>query len=305
MLELRRLSKRYGDAVALDQLSFEVAEGRLFGFVGPNGAGKTTAMRIVIGVLEPDSGEVRWRGSPLDHASRARIGYMPEERGLYAKMRVAEQLTYFAQLRGLARARAAARAREWLERLGIGDRAGDRVEELSLGNQQRVQLAAALVHEPELLICDEPFSGLDPVGVDLLSDVLIEETRRRGVPVVFSSHQLELVERLCEGVAIIKDGRLVASGRVEDLRQERGGRRWRAELVDAGDGWAESLVGVRRVAEHVFELADGDDPQRLLAAALETGAVARFGPEQPTLAELFRDVVSEDAERNAAGPAAA
>jgi ABC-2 type transport system ATP-binding protein len=187
----------------------------MFGFVGPNGAGKTTTMRIIMGVLAPDAGEVRWNDEPLHTSMRARFGYMPEERGLYPKMRVKKQLSYLAALHGVADADAA--ADRWIDRLGLTERAGDRVEELSLGNQQRVQLAAALVHEPELLVLDEPFSGLDPVGVDVLSGVLLDYART-GVPVVFSSHQLELVERLCEAVAIIKDGRLVASGTVEELR---------------------------------------------------------------------------------------
>jgi ABC-2 type transport system ATP-binding protein len=199
----------------------------MFGFVGPNGAGKTTAMRIILGVLGADRGEVRWRERPVDAGVRRRFGYMPEERGLYPKMRVRAQLTYLASLHGVAAPEAA--ADRWIERLGLSDRAEDRLEALSLGNQQRVQLAAALVHEPELLVLDEPFSGLDPVGVDVLSGVLAEYAAT-GVPVVFSSHQLELVERLCEAVAIIKDGRLVASGPVEDLRGP--GRRVVREVVE-------------------------------------------------------------------------
>jgi ABC-2 type transport system ATP-binding protein len=199
----------------------------MFGFVGPNGAGKTTAMRIILGVLGADRGEVRWRERPVDAGVRRRFGYMPEERGLYPKMRVRAQLTYLASLHGVAAPEVA--ADRWIDRLGLGDRAEDRVEALSLGNQQRVQLAAALVHEPELLVLDEPFSGLDPVGVDVLSGVLAEYAAT-GVPVVFSSHQLELVERLCEAVAIIKDGRLVASGPVEELRGP--GRRVVREVVE-------------------------------------------------------------------------
>ncbi len=187
----------------------------MFGFVGPNGAGKTTTMRIILGVLAADSGEVRWREAPVTPATRRRFGYMPEERGLYPKMRVRAQLSYLAALHGVAEPQAA--ADRWIERLGLTERADDRVEALSLGNQQRVQLAAALVHEPELLVLDEPFSGLDPVGVDVLSGVLADYAAT-GVPVVFSSHQLELVERLCDAVAIIKDGRLVASGTVDELR---------------------------------------------------------------------------------------
>src|SRR5829696_3169919 len=237
VLELRGLTRRYGEVLALDDVSFTVGEGQMFGFIGPNGAGKTTTMRIVLGVLEPDGGEVRWRGRPVDLETRTRFGYMPEERGLYPKMRVLDQLAYFASLHGLARAEASSAAERWLERLGIADRARDRVESLSLGNQQRVQLGAALVHGPELLVLDEPFSGLDPVGVDVLSGVL-QGLADDGVPVVFSSHQLELVERLCESVAIVKDGRLVASGRVEELR-ERGtsGPTVRVAVPGAGEGW--------------------------------------------------------------------
>jgi ABC-2 type transport system ATP-binding protein len=191
-------------------VSFSVAPGQMFGFVGPNGAGKTTTMRIVMGVLAPDSGEVRFNGRAPE---RSRFGYMPEERGLYPKMRVRRQLAYFAALHGAPESA----ADQWIERLGLTERADDRVEELSLGNQQRVQLAAALVHEPEVLVLDEPFSGLDPVGVDVLSGVL-RDYAATGVPVIFSSHQLDLVERLCEAVAIIAGGRLVASGTVDELR---------------------------------------------------------------------------------------
>jgi ABC-2 type transport system ATP-binding protein len=216
-LDIDRLSKRYGSIVALDEMTFDVRAGEIFGFVGSNGAGKTTTMRIVLGVLAADAGEVRWAGQLIDAASRRRIGYMPEERGLYPKMKVGEQLVYFARLHGMSATAASAAAHRWAERLGIDGRFGDDVQALSLGNQQRVQLAAALVHDPAILVLDEPFSGLDPVGVDVLSGVLLDYART-GVPVVFSSHQLELVERLCEAVAIIKDGRLVASGTVEQLR---------------------------------------------------------------------------------------
>ena len=211
------MRRRYGELVALDGLSLSVEAGQMLGFVGPNGAGKTSALRIVVGVLEPDSGHVLWRGRPVDARARARFGYMPEERGLYPKMRVRAQLSYLAQLHGLGAGEAARATDRWIERLGIRARSDDRVEELSLGNQQRVQLAAALVHDPELLVLDEPFSGLDPAGVDALSEILAERARA-GVPVVFSSHRLELVERLCDAVAIVDSGRLVAAGSVSDLR---------------------------------------------------------------------------------------
>ena len=296
MLEVIDLSRRYGDIVALDHLSFSVEPGQLFGFVGPNGAGKTTTMRIILGVLEPDGGEVRWRGKHVDLETRARFGYMPEERGLYPKMRVLDQLAYFASLHGLTRAAATEAATGWLERLGIADRAGDAVESLSLGNQQRVQLGAALVHGPELLVLDEPFSGLDPVGVDVLSGVL-QGLADEGVPVVFSSHQLELVERLCESVAIVKDGRLVASGRVEELREQgAGGQTVRVAVAGSGDDWLARVPGaevVGRGPEGVLvALRDGVGPDALLDAARSAGSVTHFAHERPTLTELFRKAVA-------------
>jgi ABC-2 type transport system ATP-binding protein len=283
-LELIDLTRRFGDRVALDGVSFAVEPGQLFGFVGPNGAGKTTAMRIVLGVLAADRGEVRWHGRSVGPAARARFGYMPEERGLYPKMRVRTQLAYLAALHGAD----ASAADRWIDRLGLTERAGDRVEQLSLGNQQRVQLAAALVHEPELLVLDEPFSGLDPLGVDVLSGVLAEYAAT-GVPVVFSSHQLELVERLCEAVAIIKDGRLVASGRVADLR--RAGTRSdvvRVEVEGALDGWLDAVPGARRHGD----LIEGAPPDAVLDAARAAGTVTYFAHVKPTLTELFREAVA-------------
>src|SRR5690606_1673878 len=189
----------------------------IFGFVGSNGAGKTTTMRIILGVLRPDAGEVRWDGRPVDLDVRRRIGYMPEERGLYPRMKVGEQLVYLARLHGLSPEAARTAMEHWTEVLGVAHRREDHVEKLSLGNQQRVQLASALVHDPELLVLDEPFSGLDPVAVDVMSGVL-RERAQQGVPVIFSSHQLELVERLCDRVGIISGGRMVADGTIDELR---------------------------------------------------------------------------------------
>jgi ABC-2 type transport system ATP-binding protein len=294
VLELQGLSRRYGDVVALDDLSFTVREGQMFGFIGPNGAGKTTAMRIILGVLEADAGEVLWRGRPMDDEARRRVGYMPEERGLYPKMRVRDQLEYFARLHGLSLHDAQEATTYWTERLGVAERAGDRVEALSLGNQQRVQLAAALVHGPELLVLDEPFSGLDPVGVDALAEVLAEQAAN-GVPVIFSSHQLGLVERLCEAVAIINRGRLVAAGPVEELRASGGERRWQVEVADAAGDWASGLDGVTVLEKdngRVVLAVDGDE-QRVLHAARAAGRVTLFSAVQPSLAQLFRQAVQE------------
>jgi ABC-2 type transport system ATP-binding protein len=292
-LELVEVDKGFGDIRALDGVSFAVGNGELRGFVGPNGAGKTTAMRIILGLLAPDAGVVRRRGRPIDE-ERRRIGYMPEERGLYAKMPVHEQLVYLAELRGFARSVAASSAGRWLERLGLADRVDDPVDELSQGNQQRVQLASALVHEPDALVLDEPFSGLDPVGVDLLASALEREVGVRGVPVLFSSHQLELVEQLCDTVTILSHGRVIADGPVGELRRRRVGRRFELD-VDAPDRrWLERLSGVKPVGGAVVELDDGVDPQAVLDAARRAGRVRRFGSATPTLAELFRDVVADD-----------
>ncbi len=295
MLELEALSRRFGDIVALDGVTFAVAPGQICGFVGRNGAGKATAMRIVLGLLAPDGGDVRWRGERVDGEARRRFGYMPEERGLYPKMRVDQHLAYMARLHGFDAADARAAAERWMQRLGVADRARDRVEQLSLGNQQRVQLAAALVHEPELLILDEPFSGLDPIGVDALA-AEIRARAQDGVPVLFSSHQLELVERICETVAIIDQGRLVATGKVDDLRDGAGRRpQVRIGVAGAEPEWTAALHGARPVERSgdvvVLELENGLTPDAVLDGARQAGRVVHFELVRPTLAEIFRGVV--------------
>jgi ABC-2 type transport system ATP-binding protein len=295
VLELIDLRRRFGDVVALDGVSFQVPEGHIVGFVGRNGAGKTTAMRIGLGVLQADDGEVRWRGGPVDTATRRRFGYMPEERGLYPKMRVLEQLVYLARLRGTPKAVARSRAEELLGTLDVIGDPGARVESLSLGNQQRVQLAAALVHDPELLVLDEPFSGLDPVGVDVLSGVLRRAARDDGVAVVFSSHQLDLVERLCDEVVLIDRGRIAAQGTIGDLRASRARDLWRVDVRGPGDWW-QVVPGAQAVSIDdgavVLELTGGADPQRVLDVARAAGDVLAFGRVQPSLGELFREVVA-------------
>jgi ABC-2 type transport system ATP-binding protein len=299
VLEFDGLYKAYGSNQVLEGVSFSVAPGQMFGFCGSNGAGKTTTMRIAMGLARADAGEVRWSGRPVDELVRRRIGYMPEERGLYPKMKVGEQLTYFARLHGLDAAGAARAAGSWAERLGLGERRGDRVEKLSLGNQQRVQLAAALVSEPDVLILDEPFSGLDPVGVDSLAEALLEQCRR-GVPVVFSSHQLDLVERLCHRVGIIRSGQMVAVGTVDQLRAG-GTVQLVVDAPNAGPDWADALPGVTlrgwEGSKVVLELDRGADDQLVLRTALSTGPVREFTRRQASLAELFRNVVTatEDA----------
>jgi len=295
VLEIDAIGRRYGEIVAVADLSFAVEDGSICGFVGPNGAGKTTAMRIILGVLAADEGEVRWDGAPIDGPTRARFGYMPEERGLYPKMRVADQLDYLARLHGVPSGDSEAAAQRWIERMGLTERARDRVEALSLGNQQRVQLAAALVHDPVALILDEPFSGLDPIGVDVMSEVL-RERAGAGVPVLFSSHQLELVERLCDSVAILKAGRLVVYGPVGELRARGGEGAWRVVVNGADRSWIERVPGARVLRSDarglLVALQDGTDEQALLDAAREAGRVIHFAREEPTLSELFKGVIA-------------
>ncbi len=293
-LDVQGVFKRFGDTVALQDMSFTVHPGELFGFVGSNGTGKTTTMRIALGVLSADSGQVLLGGRPIDLTARQRIGYMPEERGLYPKMKVGTQLAYLARLHGLSRAEADDAVQFWTERLGIAARVADPVIALSLGNQQRVQLAAALIHDPVVLILDEPFSGLDPVAVEVMSQVLIEKCAA-GVPVIFSSHQLELVERLCHRVGIISHGHMQAIGTVEELRGH-GATQLEVHAPDAACGWADSIAGVRTLHHRggvtLLELTAGADDQAVLTAALRTGPVHSFAIRKQSLTDLFREMVS-------------
>ncbi|MEU4541168.1 ATP-binding cassette domain-containing protein [Streptosporangium sp. NPDC023825] len=292
MIEIDDLHKQYGDKVALDGVTFSVKPGEMFGFVGANGAGKTTTMRILMGVLTADSGSVRRDGKVLTFDDRRRFGYMPEERGLYQKMRVAEQVEYFGRLSGLTPSGARKATADLLERLSLTERANDAVDALSLGNQQRVQLAVALVHEPEALILDEPFSGLDPLAVDSLAAVLAERCAA-GVPVLFSSHQLDLVERLCDSVGIISAGRVVASGTVEELRDREGRGRLRVVVRNASPGWASSLPGeVTEKGDEVLVAGVDGDGQEILRLAVKAGRVEHFGWQRPTLTEIFREAVA-------------
>jgi ABC-2 type transport system ATP-binding protein len=296
-LALRGITKRYGRLLAVNDLSFEVRPGEVFGFVGSNGAGKTTSMRIVLGVLLADSGEVLWDGRPITFETRRRIGYMPEERGLYPKMRTGEQLTYMAQLHGSTTAAAVASTARWLERFGLADRAKDEVQRLSHGNQQRVQLAAALVFDPHMLVLDEPFAGLDPEAVDSMSEVL-HERAEAGVPVIFSSHQLDLVERISDRVAIIQHGHLVACGSVDELRAGGPVRFW-VDAPSAQPGWTATLRGVQVVrntgSRWLLELADGQGgDQQVLQAALATGPVREFRRDVPSLLDIFREAMTEE-----------
>jgi ABC-2 type transport system ATP-binding protein len=292
MISIDSVTKRFGDRTALQDVTFDIAKGRLTGFVGGNGAGKTTTMRIILGVLTPDGGEVRMDGAPLRADDRRRFGYMPEERGLYPKMRVAEQIAYLGRLRGMSASAAGGATMALLDRLDLGARANDTVESLSLGNQQRAQIAAALVHDPEVLILDEPFSGLDPMAVETVLGVL-QERAATGVPVLFSSHQLELVERLCDDLVVIAEGHVRAAGPKERLRAEHSTQAW--ELDTAGDvAWLRELPGITiRDFDAGWARFEADSPaaQRVLRDAVARGDVRSFSPFRPTLTEIFKEVV--------------
>jgi ABC-2 type transport system ATP-binding protein len=292
MLTVNGISRSFGAKRVLDEVSFKVRPGRMTGFLGANGAGKTTTMRIILGVLAAQGGTVTWGDRPVTQAVRQRFGYMPEERGLYPKMKVAEQIAWLGELHGMTRPRAKEETARLLEQLELSDRAGDRLEELSLGNQQRAQIAAALVHEPEVLILDEPFSGLDPIAVDTVLGVL-RSRAAAGVPVLFSSHQLAVVERLCDDLVIISGGVIAAEGDRDELRAKHGPPRFEL-VVDTDAGWLRDHPGIRVVdvdgPRAVFDL-DGRGDQEVLREALRRGDVRSFTPVVPSLDAIFKEVV--------------
>ena len=294
MLEFEAATKRFGDLMALDGCTFSAAPGRLTGFLGPNGAGKSTAMRAVFGLVELDSGTVRWQGAPIGANDRARFGYMPEERGLYPRMRVRDQLVYLGSLCGRSSRSVARTVDDWLERLGLADRAHDRLDALSHGNQQRVQLIAALVNDPDVLVLDEPFSGLDPIAMDKLSGTLAD-VAAAGATVLFSSHQLDLVEDLCEDVVVVDRGRVVLAGdldelrarvpqRFVDIRYQGPAPDWSAlpsvSVVEAGDGRAR------------LRLDRDADLEDVVAITRCIPEIVSFAFRPPTLSELFRRAVA-------------
>ncbi len=305
MIELNEITRSFGTRRVLEDVSFEVAGGRMTGFVGGNGAGKTTTMRIILGVLAAHSGSVTLDGKAITAGDRSRFGYMPEERGLYPKMKVAEQLVYLGRLHGLSAQDARGEADSLLERLGLTERANDALESLSLGNQQRAQIAAALVHRPLALVLDEPFSGLDPMAVEVVLSVL-RDYAAQGVPVLFSSHQLDIVERLCDDVVVIGGGRILASGSREDLRAKHSGREFELELTGsaADAGWVRDQPGIsvtRLDGGYArFEAESEGAAQAVLARAVgpvtDVGSsngshVLRFGKITPSLAQIFKEVV--------------
>lgn len=294
MLSVANISKRYGDVVALDDASFDVRPGRILGFLGRNGAGKTTTMRCVFGLVRPDAGSVFYNGDPVTSDIRQTFGYMPEERGLYPKMKVHEQLVHFGRLSGMTKADASDSASRWLEHLGLSERSDSKVEDLSHGNQQRVQLAAAIVHDPEVLVLDEPFAGLDPIGVASLTDVL-REFAAKGASILFSSHQLDLVEDVCDDIAIVHEGHVVVRGDLQQLKDAAAYRRVTVE-VD-GVPWYPAGPDVQRIETGtsfhaiVPSSVSVDD---LLVDARSDGSISRFSYESPGLVDLFRRAVEDE-----------
>ncbi len=299
VLQLRDVSKRYGDRLVLDGLGFTARPGRTTGFLGANGSGKTTTMRAIFGLVTPESGTITWHGDPIDVPTRRRFGYMPEQRGLYPRMAIADQLSYFGRLHGLSSTDATAASQRLLDELGLGERAQDRLEVLSHGNQQRIQLAAALVHDPDLLVLDEPFSGLDPLGVAAMT-ALLQQRTEAGATVLFSSHQLDLVQDLCDDVVLIDEGRVVLAGDLGEVRLRSGVRvaeiafatevadpRWFAALPEAVP-LTHDHVDPRRVT---LRVPVDTDVEHLAAAASTAGTLESFAFRPPTLTEIFLQAV--------------
>jgi ABC-2 type transport system ATP-binding protein len=290
------VSKRFGEVQALDRVSFDVPPGQVFGLLGANGAGKTTAMRIVLDILRPDSGSIAWDGRPNTELPHAIWGYLPEERGLYARMTVLDQLVFFARLHGMARDAARSEACGWLERFRIPEYANRRAEQLSKGNQQKIQFIAAILHDPQVLLLDEPFTGLDPINAALLKEAFLE-LRDRGKTLVFSTHQMEQVEELCDSIVILDRGRVVVGGTVRDVRRSTG--RQVVRLAVEGDpqvAWLDRMDGVRvgrRGQDYVeAEVSAGGHPEALLREALKRGcSVRHFEIADPSLESIFIEKV--------------
>jgi ABC-2 type transport system ATP-binding protein len=296
VLSARGISQRFGDRVALDHVDLEVPAGKVVGLLGPNGAGKTTLMRVIFGVLPPDSGTLEWSGRAVTDDDRRRWGYMPQERGLYRDMRVLDLLVWIARLHGLTRADGERRGRALLEKLDLAGREHDKISSLSGGMAQRVQLAAAMVHEPELLVLDEPFAGLDPVAVHYLSEVITEHARA-GRNLLFSSHQLDLVEDLCETITLVDHGRVVLHGELRALKAESPNRSLRVD-VRVDPAWLDpttSTIRSTNASGTRLRLEPHADPGRVLDEIRRHALVDDFGVEAPTLSELFLEATGVEA----------
>ncbi|NMB01569.1 MAG: ATP-binding cassette domain-containing protein [Firmicutes bacterium] len=292
-LVVSEITKRFRDVTAVDHLSFTVDEGSMFGFLGPNGAGKTTTMRVVLGILKADEGQVGWKGQPFGRLGRGFFGYLPEERGLYPKMRVFEHLEFLGRINGMDRRKARLETERWIERFNLGELKRKRIEELSKGNQQKVQTIGTMLHDPELLILDEPFSGLDPVNSSLLKEVLLER-HRAGKTIIFSSHRMDQVEEICQDIALIHKGRLILYGDLKQIKRSMGRKILRISLEGNQDFWAR-IPGLHLLAARAdyleFRLEETVDPNYVLSEAMEAGQVIRFELVEPSLDQIFVEKV--------------
>ncbi|MDW0111050.1 ABC transporter ATP-binding protein [Sporosarcina aquimarina] len=288
-LQIEHVTKRFGDFTAVDDLSLTVDKGTMYGFLGANGAGKTTTFRMILGLLTPNEGHITWNGKPISYATSPQIGYLPEERGLYPKMKVEEQLLFLAELRGMKRADAKKEIGGWLDRFEVPQYLNKKVEELSKGNQQKIQVIAALLHKPKLLILDEPFSGLDPVNVEMLKKAILD-IRNSGATIVFSSHRMDHVEELCEQFSIVDHGKQVVSGTLKDVKRSFG----KLNVRIRSDYPLDSLTDISGVTAvnptvegAVYQIETEETAERLLAEALKSGPVRQFEIEEPTLQDIF------------------
>ena len=292
-LELDRVTKAYDDFVAVDHLSFSLPEGEIFGLLGPNGAGKTSTIRMMIGITMPDSGVIRAFGQPLTRKLLNRVGYLPEERGLYKKMKIMENLVFLARLKGVSTAEATRRATHWLERLDLARWSNSKVEELSKGMQQKVQFIAAIIHDPDFMILDEPFSGLDPASSVVLKDALLD-LKKQGKTILFSTHRMDTVERLCDSICLVNHGRSVLLGVLREIKASYG----RSSVQLEYDGDLPLLEDRSLVSSYndfgnyvELRLAPGADPQHLLELAMRTARIRKFEMVEPSLEEIFIDTV--------------
>jgi ABC-2 type transport system ATP-binding protein len=293
MLTVSHLRKEYDTTIAVDDVSFDVTRGEIFGLLGPNGAGKTTTIRVVLDILQPDGGQVLYDGKPFTAEVRTRVGYLPEERGLYKKSRLLDTVVYLGELRGMPRTKARDAALRWLKRLEMADQAGRRLQEFSKGNQQKIQFIAAVMHDPDLVILDEPFSGLDPLNQELFQGILLE-LKQAGKAVIFSTHQMEQAERLSDDLCLINRGRVVLQGSVRDVKRRHGSNSLALEFE--GDGaFLETLPGVRRARVSLnsaeLQLKDLTGLRELLALINARVELRRFELREPSLQSIFLDVV--------------
>jgi ABC-2 type transport system ATP-binding protein len=292
IVELEGISKSYDKKVAVEQLSFRIEPGTMFGLLGPNGSGKTSSIRMMIGITRPDAGTVKLFGKPFERQSLERVGYLPEERGLYKKMHVLDQLIFLGELHGLSAATARKRALDWCERLEITEAIPKKTEELSKGMQQKIQFIATLLHEPELIIMDEPFSGLDPINASLMQDTLMD-LRREGKAILFSTHRMDQVEKMCDAICVISGGKQVLAGGMREIKQRYPNNRVKIEF-DGSDSFLKhaSVASAKNWGNHAeITLKDGDDAQALLAAAIKVAKIRRFEVSEPTLEQIFIEKV--------------